>query len=228
LLAGGPAPAAVPPLGIVTHAEHAYIGSAAASMGSSIYEGDRMSTEVDGTLRVSIPALTLQLNAQTVLTVRPPDKADDEVETDLASGTLVFSAAETGKIVVMADGAMVRPALRLPTIAQIRLVSPRELRIYAQRGAVEFFYRGESDVIAQGTACQVLLDPIEREIAMATEPEPNGTKPAQGKKSGKSRPAFLLVAIGIAAGIAIPMAEHHPESPDNPGHGHKPHKKPGD
>lgn len=212
------------PLGLVIFAERAHVGEAVLSAGSSIYPGDRMSTDADGTLRVHIPALTLQLNEQTALTIRPPDK-DNDVEADLAAGTLVFSAAQTGRIVVMADRAMIRPADAAPTIAQIRVVSARELRVYAERGPVEFFYRGESEVIAPGTACRLLLDPSAQEVAMAGE-SPGATP--DRKKPGHSRATFLVLAVGAAAGIAIPLAMHDKESPDHPGHGHKPPKKPGD
>lgn len=211
-------------MGLVTFAERAHVGEAVLSVGSSIFPGDRMSTDVDGILRVHIPALTLQLNEQTVLSVRPPDK-DDDVEADLDAGTLIFSAAQTGRIVIMADRAMIRPAAAVPTIAQIRVVSARELRVYAQRGPVEFFYSGESEVIASGTACRLILDPSAHEVAMAGES--TGVRPDR-KKPGHSRATFLVLAVGVAAGIAIPMAMHDKESPDNPGHGHKPPKKPGD
>jgi hypothetical protein len=207
---------------MVTLAEHAHVGDAVLSAGSTIYPGDRMSTDSDGTLRVHLPALTLQLNERTILSVRPPDK-DDDVEADLAAGTLVFSAAQTGRIVVMADRAMIRPATAVPTIAQIRVVSPRELRVYAQRGPVEFFYRGESEVIASGTACRLLLDPSAHEVAMAAESA--GATPDR-KKTGHDRAAFLVLAVGTATGIAIPLVIHDKESQDNPGHGHKRPKKP--
>jgi hypothetical protein len=224
VLTGSSSPATLEPLGLVTFAERAYVGEVVVSAGSTIYAGDRMSTDADGTLRVHLPALTLQLNAQTAVTVRPPDK-DDDVEADLAAGTLVFSAAQTGRIVVMADRAMIRPAAAVPTIAQIRVVGPRELRVYAQRGDVEFFYRDESDVIAAGTACRLLLDPSAQEVAMAGEAA--GATPDR-RRAGHRRATFLVLAVGLAAGIAIPLARHDKESPDNPGHGHKPPKKPGD
>jgi len=229
LLAGPSWSAAGEPLGLVTFAERAHVGEAVVSAGSTIYAGDRISTDSDGTLRVYIPALTLQLNEQTMLTIRPPDK-DDDFEADLAAGTLVFSAAQTGRIVVMANRAMIRPAASVPTIAQIRVVSPREVRVYAQRGPVEFFYRGESEVIAPGIACRMLLDPSAQEVAaqeVTMAGESCGATPDR-KKPGHSRGTFLALAVGVGAGIAIPLAMHDKESPDNPGHGHKPPKKPGD
>jgi hypothetical protein len=211
LLVGGPSPAKVVPLGMVTHAERAHVGEAAASAGSTVFDGDQLSTEVGGALRITGPSLRLQLDAQSILTLRRPADTGDGVEADLASGTLVFSAARNGSITVVADDAMIRPAATAAALAHIRVVNLKELRIYAQRGALEFSYHGESEVIPEGAAYRVLLDPSEKELAAFSDSE--GVK----KKAGKPHTKFLLLAIAIAAGVAIPVLMPHFESPDSPG-----------
>jgi hypothetical protein len=82
---------------------------------------------------------------------------------------------------------------------------------------LEFSYNGESEVIAEGAAYRVLLDPSEKE-AVALESEPANKRPPMAHHK------FLSVAIGIAAGIAIPVVIHEPESPDKPGSRHSPKK----
>jgi hypothetical protein len=190
---------------MVAHADRAHVGQAAASVGSTIYDGDQLSTEAGGVLRISGPTLTLQLDAQSILILRHPADTDDSIQADLACGTLVFSAARNGNISVVANDALIRPAAKVATLAHIRVVNSKELRIYAQRGALEFSYHGESEVIAEGAAYRVLLDPSEKEAA-ALESEP-----------AKVHYKFLLLVIGIAAGIAIPVVIHDMESPDKPG-----------
>ena len=216
LLVVGPSPAKVVPLGMVTHAERAHVGEAAASVGSTIYDGDRLSTEAGGVLRISGPYLTLQLDAQSILTLRRPASKEGSAEADLACGTLVLSAARNGSVSVVADDALIRPAANA-ALAHIRVVNPKELRIYAQRGALEFSYHGESKVVAEGAAYRVLLDPSEKE-AVALESEPANQKPPMVHHK------FLLIAIGIAAGIPIPVVVHDMESPDKPGSHHSPKK----
>jgi hypothetical protein len=100
---------------------------------------------------------------------------------ELASGTLIFSAARPRNLVVMADDALIRPSPNASTIAHIRVVTRKELRIYAQRGALEFSYHGENEVIAEGAAYRVLLDPSEKEAAVTWESEQAGKshKPPQ-------------------------------------------------
>ncbi|HXN52198.1 MAG TPA: hypothetical protein VN943_09690 [Candidatus Acidoferrum sp.] len=204
-------PAKIAPLGMVTHAERAHVGEATASAGSTIYDGDRLSTEAGGELRISSAALTLQLNAQTILTVRHPASPEGNTTAELASGTLVFSAAPTGNIVVVANDALIRPAATAPTVAHIRVVNRKEVRIYAQRGALEFSYHGESEVIPEGAAYRILLDPSETVAAVNSESE------QVKKKSPRRHPTFFLWAIGIAAGVTIPVLLHAFESPDQPG-----------
>jgi hypothetical protein len=198
------------PLGMVTHAERAHVGEAAASEGSTVFDGDQLSTEAGGALRITGPSLRLQLDAQSILTLRRPADAEDGLEADLASGTLVFSVAQNGSITVVANDALIRPAASAATLAHIRVVNLKELRIYAQRGALEFSYHGESEVIPEGAAYRVLLDPSEKE-AVALESDPSNQKPA------RMHYKFLFIVIGIAVGVAIPVVMHDQESPDKPG-----------
>jgi hypothetical protein len=187
------------------------VGDAAASAGSTTFDGDQLSTEAGGALRITGPSLRLQLDARSFLTLRRPADAEDSVEGDLASGTLVFSAARNGSITVAANDAMTRPAATAATLAHIRVVNLKELRIYAQRGALEFSYHGESEVIPEGAAYRVLLDPSEKELAAFSDSE------EVKKKAGKRHTKFLLLVIAIAAGVAIPFLMPHFESPDSPG-----------
>jgi hypothetical protein len=195
---------------MVTHAERAHVGEAAASAGSTVFDGDQLSTEAGGALRITGPSLTLQLDAQSILTLRRPADAEDGMEANLASGTLVFSAARNGSITVVANDALIRPTATAATLAHIRVVNLKELRIYARRGALEFSYHGESEVIPEGAAYRVLLDPSEKELAAFSDSE------EAKKKAGKPHNKFLLLAIAVAAGVVIPVLIHALESPDRP------------
>ena len=189
------------------------MGESAASEGSTIYQDDRLSTEPGGVLRISSSGLALQLEAQSTLVLRHPANPEAGTTAELASGTLVFSAAQAGNIIVMADDALIRPATKSPAIAHIRVVSRRELRIYAQRGALDFSYHGESATIPEGAAYRVLLDPSEAEARVSTEPDQDKKSPTKKPHLGK----FVFIAVGVALGIGIPLLMHALESPDRPG-----------
>jgi hypothetical protein len=125
---------------------------------------------------------------------------------------MTFSTGQAGNIAVLADDASIRPAGHASTIARICVISQKELRIYAQRGALNFSYHGDSWVIQEGEAYRVLLDPSEKEVDAASES-------GQGKKiPTKGHAKFVLLGIGMVAGGAIPVMghHHHLESPDRP------------
>jgi hypothetical protein len=93
---------------MVTHAERAHVGEAAASEGSTIYEGDRLSTESDGAMRIAGPALTLPLESQTALVLSRSVNPEGATMAELSSGTLIFSVARNENLLVAAGDAMIR------------------------------------------------------------------------------------------------------------------------
>ena len=216
----GSVPAKTASLGIVMHAERAHLGGAEASAGSTVFEGERLSTEAGGILRINSPTLTLQLDGQSSMVIGHATGPDESTLAELAYGTLVFSAAPKGSLIITANEALVRLPGNAATVAQVWIVNRKELRIYPRRGALEFSYRGESQTIPEGNY-RVVLDPSEREVAAAGSSQTT-------KAPWKHRPTFILVAIaaGVALGIAIPRIIDHSESPDRPGQSPPPPKKP--
>ena len=211
LLAPRPCPANVASVGVIVNAERAHIGTVAASEGSTIYEGDRLSTDTGGVLRIRGRSVTLQLDAQSSLVVSTMAGADGNILSDLTSGGLIFSTAAAGNIVVTANAVSISPAANVATVAKILVVDPREIRIHAQRGALQFSYREESEIIPEGAAYRVLLNPSEKDARMALAAAENEKRPMKRHKT------FLLLAIGVPIGILIPVLIHILESPDRPG-----------
>ncbi len=193
----------------MSHADRAHIGEAPASSGTTVYDGDRLSTEADGLLRLNAGATSLHLAPQTSLTVRLAGSGQGtQVELDI--GTLVFSSSKPPAIAVRANDAWIRPASSAPTVAHIRIVNPKELRISAQRGSLQFSYEGESALIPEDVAYRVLLDPEDDPASASASGQPN-------KKSGKARKPFLFIAIAAAAAVAAILLMRNYESPDQPG-----------
>jgi hypothetical protein len=197
-LAADPSSARVNAVGFVSHADRAYIGEALASPGSSVYDGDRLYTEADGSLRLTVGTAALHLAPQTSLTVRLADPGQD-TEVELDAGSLVFSSAKPPAIAVRANAAWIRCAATFPVAAQISIVNAKELRILARRGALQFAYKGESSLIPEGVAYRVLLDPDD-DPANASASGPTGQKPGNPGKP------FLLIAIVAAAAAAAAAA----------------------
>ena len=220
-LAADPSSARVAAIGFVSHADRAHIGETLASQGSSVYDGDRLYTEADGSLRLTVGTAALHLAPQTSLTVHLPDSAED-TEVELTDGTLAFSSAKPPAIAVHANAAWIRCAAAFPVTAQVSIVNAKELRILARRGSLQFTYEGESAVIPEGVAYRVLLDP-EDDSANTSASNPIG------QKSGIAGKPFLLIAIVVAAAAAaaafttIVLTPNY-QSPDRPGTAPAPHK----
>ena len=196
------------PIGVVLHANNAYVGETEASVGTTLFEGDRLTTDADGELGIRSGAMLLQVDAQTNVTLTALGTDHTGTGVELASGTLVFSAARGAAVEIRANGTITRPTAGGPTIAHVRVVGPKELRIFARRGAVEFSYGDEREVIAEGSCYRVILDPDD------------GRTPGAAKTpAAQAHRAFLLIAIGVgaaAAGLAGWHIFSMDESPHRP------------
>jgi hypothetical protein len=204
-------------LGIVAQADHASLGSQAASEGTTIYDGDRLSTGAGGSLRLLIGEAMLYMTEQSsVIVHRDATIAAKEFEAELVSGTVVLSAKAGTSAETVASSARVRPIAEARGVVQVRLVGPHELIVLARRGPAQVSYRGESETIAEGKCYRVMLNPSD-----------DGAAGVQGtKRSRKHGKALALIAIGgaIAAGVAVlwrsmdggASVSKGVESPDHP------------
>ena len=203
-----PPPPAV--LGVVMEANRGHLNRGEASAGTTVYDGDDFSTEPGGMLLLRGDAITLELGEESSVVVRR--KMDGQgTRAELTTGTLLFKATRAAALEIEALDGRLCPIADTLTMAQVSVVEPRELRIYARRGALLFSYRGESKTIVEGTAFRVILD--------APEDQPQN---AGARKAGRQSRAVLFVAIGAGvAGASWAAHERHhhhkpPESPDGP------------
>ncbi|MGC0774104.1 MAG: hypothetical protein WB543_14320 [Candidatus Acidiferrum sp.] len=208
-LANIPARAKPDALGIIVLADRASLDSQAASEGTTVFDGDRLSTVAGGRLRLRIGEAFLDLTAESSVVVHhntTPVARDFEAE--LLSGAVVLSATAGSAAEIVASSAHVRPAAATRGVVQVGIVGPRELLVFAQLGPAEISYQGESAAIAEGKSYRVLLN--------ASEDGAPGDQSA--KKPQKHGKALLLipVVIGVATGIAVWLNLKGEESPDRP------------
>jgi hypothetical protein len=198
-------PVGISALGVVTQASGAHYNAASASTGATVYDGDRLSTESEGLLQFRGAGALLYLPSLSGITLHGlPNGAQAQLRT----GSLVFSTSKAAAMEVLADEAFIRPAADGPTVAQVTVVGPKELRITARRGALELSYRNETEKIAEGTSCRVLLDSPEA----AAQPFPQ-RGPVKAANENKRLKIVMVAAIGWATEWAVHEAL---ESPDRP------------
>lgn len=204
----------VAPLGTVIAAERAHVGQSIADVGTTVYGGDRLSTDTQGSVQVRAGAARLLLLNSTVAEV---NEEDGTPYAKLLMGTATFSTGNAHAFALYASKAVVRANTDAPTIGQVVYVSDRELLVVAKRGSLVVTVADDTQVINEGTAYRVLIDPT---LAGAQQPSGAGT-PSQGPmkgggplKAGRSR--FLIVTAAlVAAGTTVAIVKAL-ESEDRP------------
>jgi hypothetical protein len=118
----------------------------------------------------------------------------------LLVGTATFSTGNAHAFTLYASQAAIRAQSDAPTIGQVRLLNAKELLVTSKRGPLSVTVDGETQVIEDGKAYHVYLDP-----EMAAAQGPSGAGGAQGPsgkggsplKAGRSR--FLIVVVAVTA-----------------------------
>jgi hypothetical protein len=95
-------------LAVVTQATDATLRTGQLSVGASIYDGDRLSTDAAGALTVRGAAAILYLARASRMTLRSlPNKAKG-TQADLNAGSLAFSVPNAAALVLFANSARIR------------------------------------------------------------------------------------------------------------------------
>ena len=202
-------------LGTVTSALNAYVGTARASAGSTVFEGDRLSTEPAGIIQIRTKAARLQLVQSGTAELTDTNGVPTAT---LLRGTAVFSTANARAFVLRASIAEIRADSDAPTVGQVWMISPKELRVQSTRGTLAVTVDGETKLIPEATAYRVLLDPD----APPPEPEPAQEPQGAGAKKERAAPVFsaqnrviYTVTAVVAVGTILAVRKAL-ESPDRP------------
>jgi hypothetical protein len=207
-----PAPG-ITPLGTIVTAERAHVGENMADVGTTVYGGDFLSTEAQGSVQMRAGAARFLLLGASSAIVNNTEGAPSA---KLFGGTATFSTGNSRAFTLFASKAAIRPQTDSPTIGQVTYVSEKELLVTARRGGLAVSVEDETQVVAEGTSYRVLLDPSDAQgpAGAGSGQGPSGSGGGGPLRAGRSR--FLLLATAfIAAGtvVAIYFAS---ESADRP------------
>jgi hypothetical protein len=207
--------ASAPPLGTITSALGAHVGAANATVGATVFGGDKLSTLQTGTLQLRSGAARLMLSGSSVATVAEVNGIPGAT---LQQGTAVFSTANAKAFVLRASVAEIRAETDQPTVAQVTYVNKDELIVRSTRGSMAITVDGETQTVPEGMSYRVILNPDSYPAAAAAPQGPQGAG-AHGsggapRRAGRSR--FLLIAIvltSVATGVAIYEVVQSPSRP---------------
>jgi len=196
-------------LGVVVYADRAHVGAGPASVGATVFGGDRLSTEQSGSLQMRTAAARMLLSSSTIATLSQ-DEATPSATLTLGSAT--FSTSGSNAFAMHVGSAVVRPSSNQPTIGQVTVLTPKELIIKCTRGSLTISVEDDVREIPEGGAYRVVLDP---------NADPQGPRGAGGKGVGgppirAARSKFIWYAIGAVALITYFAVSESLESPDRP------------
>jgi len=194
---------------MVVAAEHAQAGESALSAGTTLFGGERVSTEAQGAMQARMGNARIYLGARSSATL-----ANDAgvPSATLTAGTLTFSAESTNSFELRAGDAQIRPQSNGPTVAQVTLVSPKEMIVTSRRGPLSITIGEESKLIPEPGSYRVLLDAP----AMPEAQGPRGSGSGSPQRSGRSRDRILILLIGASAGMTVFAVHEIFESPSRP------------
>ena len=185
-----------PALGTVISADRAYLGTSAAFVGTTIYDGDHLSTDQLGNVQLRTGAARLHLSPSSAVVITGSDGNSGAV---LSAGTATFSTANSKAFTLRAADATFRAQSDAPTVAQVTLVNAKEFLVHTTRGGLSVTYAGETQIIPEGNSYRVVLDP-----------EPNA-EPAQGPEGAGSfrmrrplpagRSRFVIIVVAATAAV---------------------------
>ena len=198
------------PWGTVIAAERAHVNQSAADVGTTLYRGDRLSTDMQGSIQVQAGAVRLLLLNSTEAEL---NEEDGTPSASLVKGTATFSTGTAHAFTLHASKAAVRAYTDAPTIGQVVYVNEKELVVVAKRGSLIVTVADETQVVDEGTAYRVLLD-VPVSVPPPVQTTPTAQRGGAPLKAGRSR--FLIVSIAFIAGATTFAILKASESPSRP------------
>jgi hypothetical protein len=213
-------------LGLVAKSAGGLMGSVAATEGSSVFSGDYLSTQDNGSLLVRVGKLSLELKSSSAAHIY---RAPYGAVVELNRGTAVYSTpGGQENLVVVASDVRVTPVLSTADLGSVSLDDPCNVTVYTQRGQANVQVGSENRTVEEGKAYRVraeneisyrkYLSPDEGDYHRYHEHRP--CAPLEMVKGhapmAPAQSHFLLataVLVGTVAGIAISEAFESPARP---------------
>jgi hypothetical protein len=202
------------PLGLVTQAQSAQIGNTKVEIGTTIFPGDTLATDVGGTLRLKFGASQLYLLSASSASLAQT-ATSSMVHAMVSRGTVGFSSTGNDQIELEIPEGVLRAAKGEPAYGQVTIIGPQEVVISAYRGTLVLEYNGEFRSIPAGKSYRVTM-----ELEPAATPQApagvGGSMPPTKKALNTPTLVWALVAVGAAGGVAYVIWDILSESESSP------------
>src|SRR5713101_4324660 len=197
-------------LGTVVYADRAHVGAAQASVGATIFAGDRLSTDQSGSVQVRASAARLLLSSSSIATFSQDDASPAAT---LTFGSATFSTANSKAFALHVGSVVIRPNTDQPTVGRVTVLNPKELIVRSTRGSLSIAVEDDVREIPEGVAYRVVLDP---NAADPQGPRGAGSKGIGGPPIKAAKSKFMWYVIGATAVLTYLAFKEVFESPDRP------------
>src|SRR5271165_626824 len=136
-------------LGTVIAADRAHLGEAKAEVGTTVYGGDSLSTEAQGSVQVRAGKARLLLLSSSSAVVSDSEGAPSA---KLLNGAATFSTGNAHAFTLFASLAAIRAQSDTPTIGQVSYIGPKELLVHATRGSLVVTVLNDTQLVPEGTS----------------------------------------------------------------------------
>jgi hypothetical protein len=196
--------------GTVVSADRAHVGTAKATVGTTVLSGDTLDTDKFGSIQIRAGAARLLLTSASQVTWANEESG---ASATLKGGTAIFSTANAKAFALHAGTALIRPNGDAATVGSVTILSPKELAVSCSHGALAISVEDDTKIVAEGTAYRVVLDPDDPQGQNTDNPPPVFQQKTP-RKSGRDKfLMYILIFAGVGTGLGIYFAL---ESPDRP------------
>ena len=200
------------PLGMVIQAQEAQIGTAVVVVGTTVYPGDTVATDLNGTLRMKVGGSQVYLLASSAATL---SQKAEMVHALVARGTVGFSSNGTDQVGLEIPEGIVSAANGQPAYGQVTIIGPNEAIISAYRGTLVLDNDGELHTVAAGKSYRVTMD-LEPAATNPQEAAGVGGKDHDIVAPKHRHLAFDLIVLAAAGVGSYFIFRAVSESPSNP------------
>jgi len=201
-------------LGTVVASDRASLGGTVASVGSTVFAGDNLSTADAGSVQLRTNAARFMLGSSSTATV---NETGGMPEARLVRGSATFSTANANGFALNAITAVIKPKSDDATVGQVTVLGKKQLLVKCTRGTLTITVGDDSREIPEGSAYRVVLAPSESEEAQdQPPPQGAGTKGSGGPPLKAAKSKFVWYAVGAVAIVTFLAVSEALESPDRP------------
>jgi hypothetical protein len=200
-------------LGTVVSSDHASISGAGAAVGTTIFDGDTLSTADTGNVQLRTGNARFQLSASSEAKV---GDVGGMPTVTLLRGSGTFSTASVKAFALNALTAVIKPVSDEPTVGIVTVLGEKELLVNCTRGALTITVGDDSRVISEGSAYRIVLEPSAEEAQDQPPPQGAGSKGTGRPPLMAARSRFVWYATAAVALLTVFAIHKALESPDRP------------